>query len=235
MGKRRADATGRRFTDEFPSVRVSRFRANGTIDPAKRNRNHRVPRRLDQAHRRRPHASQVRRRLVLLHLPEAAPRSPRRSTPSTTSRSAGDAVTSSTSGIAANGAWAARSACEPPISNSTGSSPSSKPTSRCAQTGASELAGQSAARLPQPSPDPTHAPQHDHAQAQSARKPARPGRRAVGLNLTRAFTPRKDALAAIPELGQVWRASQPNAWSRRSTMLNPSCSRHWRAMTLTND
>jgi hypothetical protein len=36
MGKRRADATGRRFTDEFPLVRVSRFRANGTIDPAKR-------------------------------------------------------------------------------------------------------------------------------------------------------------------------------------------------------
>jgi hypothetical protein len=36
MGKRRADATGRRFTDEFPSVRVSRFRANGTIDPARR-------------------------------------------------------------------------------------------------------------------------------------------------------------------------------------------------------
>ena len=29
---------------------------------------------------------------------------------------------------------------------------------------------------------------------------------AGGLNLTRAFTPRKDALAAIPELGQVWRA-----------------------------
>jgi hypothetical protein len=29
---------------------------------------------------------------------------------------------------------------------------------------------------------------------------------AGGLNLTRAFTPRKDALAAIPELKQVWRA-----------------------------
>jgi hypothetical protein len=29
---------------------------------------------------------------------------------------------------------------------------------------------------------------------------------AGGLNLTRAFTPRKDVLAAIPELGQVWRA-----------------------------
>jgi len=29
---------------------------------------------------------------------------------------------------------------------------------------------------------------------------------AGGLNLTRAFTPSKDALAAIPELEQVWRA-----------------------------
>jgi len=29
---------------------------------------------------------------------------------------------------------------------------------------------------------------------------------AVGLKLTRAFTPRKDALAAIPELGQIWHA-----------------------------
>jgi hypothetical protein len=36
MAKRRADADHRRFTDEFPAVRVSRFRANGTIDPAKR-------------------------------------------------------------------------------------------------------------------------------------------------------------------------------------------------------
>jgi hypothetical protein len=36
MGKRRADATGRRFTDEFESVRVSRFRAMGIIDPSRR-------------------------------------------------------------------------------------------------------------------------------------------------------------------------------------------------------
>jgi hypothetical protein len=36
MGKRRSDATGRRFTDEFDSVRVSRFRATGVIDPLKR-------------------------------------------------------------------------------------------------------------------------------------------------------------------------------------------------------
>jgi hypothetical protein len=36
MGKRRADATGRRFTDEFDSVRVSRFRAMGIIDPSRR-------------------------------------------------------------------------------------------------------------------------------------------------------------------------------------------------------
>jgi len=36
MGKRRADADSRRFFDEFESVRVSRFRAMGVIDPAKR-------------------------------------------------------------------------------------------------------------------------------------------------------------------------------------------------------
>jgi hypothetical protein len=36
MGKRRADASTRKFFDQFASVRVSRFRANGTIDPAKR-------------------------------------------------------------------------------------------------------------------------------------------------------------------------------------------------------
>jgi hypothetical protein len=36
MGKRRADADSRRFFDEFESVRVSRFRATGVIDPAKR-------------------------------------------------------------------------------------------------------------------------------------------------------------------------------------------------------
>ena len=36
MPKRRADADCRRFFDEFASVRVSRFRASGVIDPAKR-------------------------------------------------------------------------------------------------------------------------------------------------------------------------------------------------------
>ena len=36
MPKRRADADGRRFFDEFASVRVSRLRATGAIDPAKR-------------------------------------------------------------------------------------------------------------------------------------------------------------------------------------------------------
>ena len=36
MGKRRADADNRRFFDQFEKVRVSRFRAMGVIDPAKR-------------------------------------------------------------------------------------------------------------------------------------------------------------------------------------------------------
>jgi hypothetical protein len=37
MPKRRKDADTRRFFDEFQSVRVSRLRADGTIDPAKRS------------------------------------------------------------------------------------------------------------------------------------------------------------------------------------------------------
>jgi hypothetical protein len=36
MGKRRSDADGRRFFDEFEKIRVSRFRAMGVIDPARR-------------------------------------------------------------------------------------------------------------------------------------------------------------------------------------------------------
>ena len=36
MGKRLADADRRRFFDEFASVRVSRLRATGVIDPTKR-------------------------------------------------------------------------------------------------------------------------------------------------------------------------------------------------------
>ena len=36
MGKRRADADNRRFFDQFEKVGVSRFRASGVIDPAKR-------------------------------------------------------------------------------------------------------------------------------------------------------------------------------------------------------
>ena len=36
MGKRRDDADNRRFFDQFEKVRVSRFRAMGVIDPAKR-------------------------------------------------------------------------------------------------------------------------------------------------------------------------------------------------------
>jgi hypothetical protein len=35
MPKRRTDAANRRFFDEFASVRVSRLRASGVIDPAK--------------------------------------------------------------------------------------------------------------------------------------------------------------------------------------------------------
>lgn len=37
MGKRRSDADGRRFFDEFEKVRISRFRAMGVVDPKRRD------------------------------------------------------------------------------------------------------------------------------------------------------------------------------------------------------
>jgi hypothetical protein len=36
MPKRRSDAYGRKFLDQFESVRISRFRATGVVDPTKR-------------------------------------------------------------------------------------------------------------------------------------------------------------------------------------------------------
>ena len=55
--------------------------------------------------------------------------------------------------IAANGAWAARSACEPPIRNLDRLIAKLETTSRSGSTSASELGRQGAARLPQPTPD----------------------------------------------------------------------------------
>ena len=94
--------------------------------------------------------------------------------------------------------WAARSACEPPIKVSTNSSANSKQPNRSGSMERCELGRQGAARLSQPSPDRAHAP----PLSQLARQQANEG----NLKITRAFKPRAEAFAAIPELGQVWRA-----------------------------
>ena len=70
------------------------------------------------------------------------------------------------------------------------------------------LGRQGAARLSQPTPDDANAPpawSRSGSISSQAKQPNDSG----GLNITRAFTPRKDALAAIPELEQVRRATQP--------------------------
>ena len=175
MGKRRADAAHCRFTDEFPSVRVSRLRANGTIVRPSAPRSSRSPTARGSSSTSRtstlstaadgPSSSAL-----------AAPSSPKSSTPSTASRSAGDAVTSSTSGIAANGAWAARSACEPPIKVSPAHQ-QARNAEPLRLNGAPASWGGKAQFVYNRTPHRVHAAPHDHAQAQSARKSARPGRR----------------------------------------------------------
>ena len=89
MGKRRADADNRRFFDQFEKVRVSRFRAMGVIDPAKRTALIPFPngktKLLDTAHVRFPNGGgwslfrcpKCGRRTPTLYLIDDAPRCPR--------------------------------------------------------------------------------------------------------------------------------------------------------------
>jgi hypothetical protein len=57
----------------------------------------------------------------------------------------------------------------------------------------------------------------------------------AAFNLTRASRPARTPWPPSLSWDRSGAQGQPNAWSRRSTMLNSSCSGHWRAMTLAND
>ena len=85
MPKRRSDAHSRRFLDQYPKIRVSRFRATGVVDPAKRYALIPVGERtklLYTAHVRFPNGGgwsyficpKCTRRAVTLYLIEDAPR-----------------------------------------------------------------------------------------------------------------------------------------------------------------
>jgi len=74
MPKRRSDAAFRWFLDQYPKIRISRFRATGVVDPARNYAVNPVGER-QKLIGTRTSASQ-RRWLVLFHLSEMRP--PRR-------------------------------------------------------------------------------------------------------------------------------------------------------------
>jgi hypothetical protein len=92
MPKRRSDAYGRPFFHEFASVRVSRLRAAGVIDPTKRYALIPIGEKTKLLYTAaRPFPE--RRWLVLIHLSEIPPAAPSRSISSTMRRAALDAAT----------------------------------------------------------------------------------------------------------------------------------------------
>ena len=203
MGKRRADATGRRFTDEFDSVRVSRFRAMGIIDPAKRTAIIPFPdgstKLIGVGHTHLKHGggwsfficSGCAKLAQTLYAINDKPLCWR----------CCDKLN-----VRHRGKWGmgreerVRAADQ---KSRPAHQPSSKQPSRSGSTERRELGRQGAVRLSQPTADRVHAPPHDHAQAQSARKSAGQRWRPRAHAILQASA---EALAAIPELGQVWRA-----------------------------
>ena len=206
MGKRRADATGRRFTDEFPSVRVSRFRANGTIDPAKRN-----------AIIAFPDGSTKLIGVGHTHLKHGGGWSyficPKCAALAQTLYSINDKPLCwrccDKLNVRHRGKWgmgreerlrAADQQLDRIIAKLETNEPLRFKPAPASWQGKAKLVYRSR-RLTQRMRRSMITLRLSQLASQHA-----PDAVAVGLNLTRAFTPRKDALAAIPELGQVWRA-----------------------------
>ncbi len=206
MGKRRADATGRRFTDEFPTACASRAseRWGSSIHrgepPSSRSRTART-----SSSRVAPHASQVRRRLELLHLPRLRQARPdallhRRQAALLAMLRQAQHQASRQMGHGPRGASASRRSATRPDHQ-----PSSKRPSRSGST-ERRRAGSGKAQLVY----------------RSRRLTQRMRRRMITLRLSQLASqqakrwrpqahrdpsrPRRGRSAAIPELGQVWRA-----------------------------
>jgi hypothetical protein len=204
MGKRRADASSRKFFDQFEKVKVSRFRAMGVIDPA--NHTAVIPfpngttKLIGTAHTRLKYGGgfsyficpKCARRVANLYLIDDAPRCTR----------CCDAMN-----IKHAGQWGF-----------------GRETRRRAQD---KQLDQLIAKLETKEPLRLKTPASWEGKAKrvynSRKLTARMRRRMIslrlnqlasqqqktneGLKLTRAYTPRSEALIAIPELAQVWRAN----------------------------
>ena len=204
MGKRRDDATGRRFTDEFPSVRVSRFRANGTIDPAKRTAIIAFPdgkkKLLGVAHTRLkygggwsfficPGCAKLAQTLYSINDKPLCWR-------------CCDKLNIRHRGKWGMGREERMRAADQQLDRIIAKLETTKPlrlNGAPASWGGKAQFVYRSRRL-------TQCMRRSMITLRLSQIASQHAQDAGGLNLTHAFTPRKDALAAIPELGQVWRA-----------------------------
>lgn len=205
MPKRRADATGRRFTDEFPSVRVSRFRANGIIDPAKRTAIIPFPdgkrKLLNVAHTRLkygggwsfficPGCAKLAQSLYSI---DGKP----------LCWQCCDKLNIRHRGKWGMGREERMRAADQSLDRLIAKLETNEPL----RFNGAPASWGGKARLVYRSRRLTRCMRRRMITFRLSQIASQHAQDAAGLNLTRAFTPRKDALAAIPELGQVWRAT----------------------------
>jgi hypothetical protein len=216
MGKRRADADERHYLDEFPSVRVSRLGADGTIDPAKRQAVILFPggkqKLINVAHTRLKHGGGW----SYFICPGCAKLAQ-------TLYSVSDRPLCwrccDKLNIRDRGKWAM--GCDERMraaDQSLDGLISKLETREPLRLNGAPASWQGKAKLVYRSRRLTMRMRRRKIAlrlSQLASQQANDG----GLDITRSFKPRAEALAVIPELRQVWRPPQPNAWSRRSTQL----------------
>lgn len=204
MGKRRADADNRRFFDEFEKVRVSRFRASGVIDPGKRTALIPFPngktKLLDTAHTRLKYGGgysyfvcpKCAKLAQTLYLVDDAPRCVR----------CCDAMNIKPACNYGFGRDARRQASDKRLDQIIAKVETKEPL----RLKPAPASWQGKAKLVYRSQTLTKAMRRRMIELrlnQLASQHANDGK----LTLTRAYKPHTAALAVIPELGQIWRAS----------------------------
>ena len=126
---------------------------------------------------------------------------------------------------AANGAWVARSVCEPPIS-SLDQIVAKLETDEPLRLNGVPASWGGKAQLVYRSRRLTERMRRRMITLRLSQLASQHANDRGGLKLTRSFKPRAEGLSPPSlSLDKSGAQGQPNAWSRRSTMLNPSCSR----------
>ena len=226
MGKRRADADNRRFFDQFEKVRVSRFRAMGVIDPAKRTALIPFPpngklKLIDTAHVRFPNGGgysyfvcpKCAKLARILYLVDDAPRCTR----------CCDAMN-----IKHASKWGfGRSTRMQASDKALDQLIATVETTERLKLKPTPSSWQGKAKLVYNSRKLTERMRRRMITLRLSQLASQQAKDSGGLNVTRAYKPHMGALAVIPELRQVWRA---NSHERLQQALDKAQSAIFKAL-----